>query len=755
MKIITIITSLLAAAALTACGPSRPAVPEIPYDRLLNELTDARRLADLSTENVDIVTSYDRTGGNDDFNHPLRKGPEGWAVIADLKGPGYVNRFWMTGSPNPDRRVLFYFDNESEPKIDMKVTRFFGGQEPFTPPLAANEPYCWFSFVPIPYRKRLIIMTEAGGHQPDGGPKIYYQIAYTPLKNETVASWDTSYAKQFTGAWERARSSWADCRWPAEKDIGLAVVSTNITLQPESTRPLLSADGPGIIKELRIEPDFTHAESALKQNDLLRDIIVQVHWNGADYPSVQCPLGDLAGSPWQQQQYRSMCFGAEDRTFFLRFPMPFEHSAEFKLMNQSPMNIPVRVELHVHPLDSWSDQWGYFHANWRKSGPADVGRPHPILSARGRGRYAGCILSTLSMDKSWWMLEGDEVMYIDGENTPSWHGTGLEDYFNGGWYYGNAIIRAFHGLPFKAPFRTIQYRVHQADPVNFNTSFQMTFERGPDNASRGWMESTAWYYLAEPQAADSRLGSVEERHAPADPVGMATLMMEINNHERLSDYAAARNTIQAFIEQYPKFPFSDIATVRSALYAARGEGADTMTPTLRTLAPLITEKTARQQIDDALWYEETPNRALLGVYANTDTRVYLDGQVIAQVNDAQRMRFFRVEVEAGRHVLAVQAARHPYPDWVQVCLRTHSGDIVSAPNWKYRIDAQGEYWKPDYDDAAWKPVGGLGVKGPPEPPYVWLEPHIFIDMQSHAKGLRPKWKDRQQFVAYRHEFTIP
>ena len=63
---------------------------------------------------VGSISSYDRTGGNDDgFSGKysfIRKDPEG-LVLADLKGPGVIYRVW---TPTPSDDLLeFLFDGET------------------------------------------------------------------------------------------------------------------------------------------------------------------------------------------------------------------------------------------------------------------------------------------------------------------------------------------------------------------------------------------------------------------------------------------------------------------------------------------------------------------------------------------------------------------------------------------------------------------------------------------------------------------
>ena len=50
-----------------------------------------------------------------------------------------------------------------------------------------------------------------------------------------------------------------------------------------------------------------------------------------------------------------------------------------------------------------------------------------------------------------------------------------------------------------------------------------------------------------------------------------------------------------------------------------------------------------------------------------------------------------------------------------------------------------------------------GVKGPPEEPYIWVEPDPFLDMESRARGIRPvpDWQSQAGTVVYRREFQAP
>ncbi|MBM4038854.1 MAG: DUF2961 domain-containing protein [Planctomycetes bacterium] len=124
----------------------------------------------------------------------------------------------------------------------------------------------------------------------------------------------------------------------------------------------------------------------------------------------------------------------------------------------------------------------YLHVQWRNH-MTRAGEYVPLLEATGRGHYVG---TGLSMQSPHWLtyLEGDEQFYVDGEERPSIHGTGTEDYFNCGWYYKDGpVSRPFHGLTAMPDYqsRTSQYRMHVPDCVPFTKSLKVQIEHGEAN----------------------------------------------------------------------------------------------------------------------------------------------------------------------------------------------------------------------------------------------------------------------------------
>ncbi|MCX6993125.1 MAG: DUF2961 domain-containing protein [Kiritimatiellaeota bacterium] len=728
----------------------------ITWAELISQLGDFDRMARLDVLASPLLSSYDPTGGNDDYNKFLRKSrTPGWVVLTDLKGPGYVSRLWFTCS-NFQHPIRFFFDGEKQPRIETTLADFCGTKEPFLQPLAGNENFCWYSFLPIPYQKRLVIETRETGTEPGGWPRLFHQINYTTLPpGQTVASFPAKISAEDMAQIRKIREQWRS--FPNERPLpGHVLAETNVLLGAGMAVDLFDMAGPALLRSLWIRPDFDAVKaSAVARENILRDVVLRIRWNQSPDASVEAPLGDFFGSCWQRSRYQCLYFGLTNNTFVSRWPMPFEKSARISIENQGTQAVVVQAGVGLETFKQWDPAWGYFHSGWYRTGPEDIGRPHPVLRMKGRGKYVGCLLSATSADRSYWMLEGDESIRKDKEEIPGWLGTGLEDYFNSGWYYRNVQTFSLHGLPFKAPFRTVQYSLHLMNPTLFQSSLDMVFERGPNHASKGWMESVAFYYMEQPCQTFARLGTPEQRRPPPDVLAQATLMTEIWNFERLRDLKGASDYIDRYLEHYTNFPFKDVLRLRQLAYTEREKGFETVRPAYEQIAASTTNEMVRQFANILLWYQQSPSNAMVGAYANTRTRLFLDNKLIGEAGDPERMLVWGIPVGPGRHVLAMEVQYKPYPSWVQMILRTHRGDVFTMPGWKYAVNPLPGWLNADYDDRSWKLLDSV-TKGPPEEPYIWVMPDPFVDV-AKAGGLAASFecKDQKKTAVYRTVFDLP
>ena len=758
LGIVVVAVGLLMGGGLAGCG-RRPAGEAVTVASLVERLTDPLWLARLDQEGTVLHSSADPTGLNNDYGHFLRDGGEaGWKVIADLKGPGFVSRVWFTGAKEGfPHRFRFYFDGEAAPRFEGDIKELFGGEmAPFAAPLAEYNNYSWYSFVPMPYAKSLRIETEDGVAVAGSGAKIYFQVSESALPRGTaVETFSWPLPERDVEALERARELWAKKRLPEAGEVREERVT--------SRRGALRVEGAGVVRRLEFEPAWEELP-AERRDAILRDWTVVVRYDGATNESVRVPLGDLCGTVWRRQRTESLYFGMEGDRLFCAFPMPFAESVEIRIEPGVIPLVPVTIRASVEPMEVFPrGRFGYFHANWQRTTPNDVGRPHPILRVKGRGKFVGCLLSVVAMDGSYWVLESNEFIRKDREKTPGWLGTGLEDYFNGGWYYQNVMSGPTHGLPVKEPFRAVQYRVHSMDPTVFEESLEMEFERGPTmrgagkpNPNLAYFESVGWAYLDRPQSAATVRLRAEDRAAPLDVrLEPVTVMTALWNYERLGDWRGARDELaerlRRFGGQYP-LPARRMLEFRLARYDETLGGADALA------AFAASPDAGVRSAAELLRREREDGEVLAALYANMPATLYVDGvEVMQTAGHPERVEAAALALPPGRHVLAIESRRQPYPDWLLLAVSKGDWFAGTDTGWVCEFEPAGEWAAVDYDDSAWREIGGTGVKGPPEEPYVWVEPNPFVGLESRAVGIRPgrDWPAGANRVVYRKVVDVP
>jgi len=152
------------------------------------------------------------------------------------------------------------------------------------------------------------------------------------------------------------------------------------------------------------------------------------------------------------------------------------------------------------------------------------GTYHTLLNVEGRGHYVGNLLSAQNTGTSLYFLEGDDIITVDGSLVLC--GTGLEDAYNGGYYYNHVLqtttdydvansedgILAYSGLLHMddlilgdAFVRTDQYRWLIGDSIPFTSGLEVLVENTGGASTR--FASTAFYYLTPEPATLALMGT--------------------------------------------------------------------------------------------------------------------------------------------------------------------------------------------------------------------------------------------------------
>jgi hypothetical protein len=441
---------------------------------------------------VASVSSYDRTGGNDDgFSGKysfVRKEPGG-LVIADLKGSGVIYRFW---TPTPtDDLVEFYFDGEAAPRIAVKFREIFTGKAPpFVSPLVGFGGGGFYSYVPLPFAKSCKVFVRAAKVQ-------FYQIHYAIYPDDApITTFDPKPSPEYLADQEKACARFSSAgtdisKWVVLAGCPLDVQRKAVSLEPGKAVTVFETDKPGRIAGIRITP-----ASALAGKD--RDLLLRITWDDDAKPAVCCPAGDFFGYAWGTPAMTSLLAGTADGMDYCYFPMPFDRSAKVELVwerddwarrallpreRAEGRPLEVKAEVVFAPVPRASDE-GKFYAVWRRENPTTKGEPFTFVETQGRGHLVGVILQAQGMETGKTLFfEGDDETRIDGELVI--HGTGSEDFFNGGWYDVPGRWEKRLSFPlsgclgyYKHLGRTGAYRLMLTDAYAYRKGICQTIEHG-------------------------------------------------------------------------------------------------------------------------------------------------------------------------------------------------------------------------------------------------------------------------------------
>ncbi len=269
-------------------------------------------------------------------------------------------------------------------------------------------------------------------------------------------------------------------------------------IAPGETLELMNHEGAGIVRRWWIT-------IAPRNNvEIHRTLIVRCYWDGEEEPSVEVPVADFFGMGFGEwKDYISLPLNMTSGGYNSYWPMPFKESARIIVENTG--SVPIEsfyYNIDVRTYEQLNEDALYFHAQYRQV-RTEAEQPVTILETTGRGHYVGTLISMQpEQGAQLGYLEGDELIYLDGEDKPSIIGTGTEDYFSSGWYYITGEYSApYHGVTIKDEEngRINTYRWHIEDPIPFTESFKFEIEHGGTNDMPGVeYASVAYWYQTHP-----------------------------------------------------------------------------------------------------------------------------------------------------------------------------------------------------------------------------------------------------------------
>ena len=489
------------AASLTLRADDTLPEQTVSVATLLKQATDFSTLPLHRNWRTNLTSSRDPTGGNADYQQFLSLQGD-HAVLADLKGPGAIVRFWSTAvyknaagnlTSEPSGWLKIFIDDNPKPVIDEPFADFYDKHEPFTKPLTDHYGPATISYLPIPYAKHCLVTLDKPQDQ-------FYQIQSIAFPAGTQVR---PFALPLTDEDEKALKAASDIWNEAAKPIGFEVLTTPMQMVDDGkTVEVSSQPGPGVVKSLRVL-------APQADNLQLRNLILRVWFDDHKTPDIEAPVADFFGNAYGAKSFNSFFLQnyGPGYSMYCRFPMPYQSKARFSIENRTGKSLGIGL-FPDFTSTSFAPNTEYFHADFNQE-ITKSGRAHAWLKIAGQAGHFVGVTQTMQGGETLGYCEGDDQVRVDeqkwGATTKDfpntvvgpWNGTGTEDCFNSAWYFGDGIVsRPMNGCLVREDLGRIDtFRFFVNDAPVWQDSIDAQTEHGGTNDGDGlYYSSVAYWY---------------------------------------------------------------------------------------------------------------------------------------------------------------------------------------------------------------------------------------------------------------------
>lgn len=422
---------------------------------------------------------YDRTNvGPEPPNanlYPLRwlyqDGAE--AIVFEDSGPGAITRIWMTTGFGVSQtipatvRVRFYFDGASIPTLDLPLAALFDGSTaPFTAPVALDRLASsggYVNYFPISYANGVRISLLNTDNL-----LLWFQFHYHRLPLGTAVN--TFVPGVDMPAWRNFLSHQGNDPWNG----ALPAQTSSTTLAPGANISLATYTGSAWLRGLRLHLPRSAYDA----------VRLQLSFDGE--LRVDAPLSDFFAMPMTTTApTRSVLLGEDiNQWLYSWIPMPFRTQISVDLIADSTLATPINVESSTYwDNASIAANAALFKTILKNKCPTTVGQDNILFAEHGAGRLIAIAATYHAYDApTREYLEGDERAYLDGSNHPTWYGTGVEDFFNGGFYFDkgtyNQSLSGVSQLDTNGSGSTTAYRLMLSDYLPYQSQLILAQESG-------------------------------------------------------------------------------------------------------------------------------------------------------------------------------------------------------------------------------------------------------------------------------------
>ena len=313
------------------------------------------------------------------------------------------------------------------------------------------------------------------------------------------------------------------------KSAGVQTEEKVFTLSPGEEVSFFEMAEPGRIVGMSIDGGTSF-------EGLYKDVILSAKWDNEKVEAIYAPVADFFGYAYGKGAMRSILMGKQGTSNYCYLPMPFDKSASMKMIykkregiQQSPISVNVKVYYNSNKRNVKEE--GKFYSVWRRE-KTPLGIFHKFAAQKGKGHYVGTIHQAQGLRPGMTLFfEGADSTYVD--NKMRLHGTGSEDYYNGGWYAlldrwdrGNSL--PLHGcLDYSLPMaRTGGYRFFLADKMSYEKEIYHGMEHGEvKNNFPVDYTSVGFFYAAQPlQGREEPTAELRTVYQPTEHIYFPQLM---------------------------------------------------------------------------------------------------------------------------------------------------------------------------------------------------------------------------------------
>lgn len=415
---------------------------------------------------------------------------DGEGVIFETEGAGVLTRIWATQGDGMAReldesiRLRIRINGNPKPLIDESLKDFFSGRKKYRAPVVQNFHRHGggnVSRLPIGFRSgcRVSLMGAEKA-------KIWFQV--NAIRWDGAADFPLRDPREEAAALGKMLKLAGSDPWPKGHYQSL---HGRVLLHVGESREVARIEGPGQLNALLLDLPPRRWP----------DVELALEFDGRETVRMSLPWFFGVGGPGCDPP-KSLWIGGSGEVLYSYFPMPFRQRARIflRLLSGSPVRGEFSLRSSANPLEK---DVGVFEARRIDKMEVQSGGAAEILRIDGANRLAGLFLSVAGPGGSWAVLEGDETFLLNGERVASWHGTGVEDFFGGGFYFRGPSGQPtqFFGplsgvscLRLKAPEFISMYRMMSAEGPISSRGLSMFWEGGPrDQLAVRW-RGVAWLY---------------------------------------------------------------------------------------------------------------------------------------------------------------------------------------------------------------------------------------------------------------------